>query len=136
MSESNVKPTENKQRQIHVRCTDEEYLILKNKAKEAGCRNISEYVRNRTLNDGGVILDAKTLVKELNVIGASVGRVGNNINQVVKAINANEKAGNAIKDSHLAELNAFYKEYMMYLKRINKSFKTILKLFRKKQLNY
>lgn len=97
----NKKSDENKVTYIKFRCTVEEKNIIKNKTIEAGYNKVSEFIRDRTIYDSVIILESKALNINLNKIGQEVGKIGNNINQIAKVVNANEKAGNPMNEDLL-----------------------------------
>jgi hypothetical protein len=74
-------------KKIDARFTLEEYQLVLEMEKELGVSK-TELVRMRLLNEAGhIVVNAKELLKTLDAIGAEMGRIGNNINQLAKHAN-------------------------------------------------
>lgn len=72
---------------IDVRFTEEEYKLIVKMERTLGISK-TNLVRQRVLKNGdGIVINAKTLISELNQIGAELGRSGNNLNQLAHYAN-------------------------------------------------
>jgi len=72
---------------VDVRFTEDEYKLLTEMALTLGISK-THLVRSRVLHDGrGTVINAKQLIRELNRIGAELGRSGNNLNQLAHYAN-------------------------------------------------
>lgn len=72
---------------IDVRFTEEEYKLIVKMERTLGISK-TNLVRQRVLKNGdGIVINAKTLISELNQIGAELGRSGNNLNQLTHYAN-------------------------------------------------
>jgi hypothetical protein len=80
-------------RKIDVRFTQEEYEKIIALEKQLGISK-TELVRMRVLKDSGLlVVNARDLMKRLDVLGAELSRVGNNINQLARYANILNKRG-------------------------------------------
>ncbi len=77
--------------QVYVRAND--YLILESEALEAGYYSLSAYLRRRLTGKGTIIQRPTEVLEALDRIGAEIGRIGNNINQMTKLAHLMEKEG-------------------------------------------
>ena len=69
---------------LNIYLSDEEVEIINRKIEQSGIKNKSAYVR-KMLCDGAIINVDLSLVKEHNT---AISRIGNNINQITKQLNA------------------------------------------------
>lgn len=78
---------------LRVRCTEEERFAWLRKAR-AQERSLSDYARHLL---SGEPMQRRARPPEVDpVLLAAVGRAGNNLNQIARAINTDRKAGRAI----------------------------------------
>ncbi|HVA89571.1 MAG TPA: plasmid mobilization relaxosome protein MobC [Chloroflexota bacterium] len=93
-------------RQSLVRWTDEEFNALAAKADKAGLA-IAAFMRAAALGDAGPRAQRRPPAdhKALRQILGELGRVGNNLNQIARALNAGEQA-------RLPELKDALRAYM------------------------
>lgn len=85
-----VKTSNNKRIvMVRVRLTTAENTTLNGHAQNTGC-TVSDYIREKTLSIPPRIVkatpDRAALIKHLS----DLGRIGNNINQIAKALNSSE----------------------------------------------
>jgi Bacterial mobilisation protein (MobC) len=74
-------------KKIDTRFTEDEYKLVEDLEKALGVSK-TELVRMRLLNNADqVVINAKSLINALDAIGAEMGRIGNNINQLAKHAN-------------------------------------------------
>ena len=72
---------------ITARFTADEYKVIEEMEKTLGV-NKTEIVRSRLLqNSTAIMVNAKDLIRELELIGTELGRSGNNINQLAHYAN-------------------------------------------------
>lgn len=101
--------SERRQREavIKVRATDRELATIRSHAAKAG-QQVATYLRNRGLDGvgGGVPRrdSRRAIIATLSVLGGELGRIGNNLNQVARAMNAGQVARSQDLDSALADL--------------------------------
>jgi len=78
---------------ITARFTEDEYKVIEEMEKTLGV-NKTEIVRSRLLqNSTAIMVNAKDLIRELELIGTELGRSGNNINQLAHYANILELRG-------------------------------------------
>jgi len=94
-------------RQSLVRWTDEEFNALAAKADKAGLA-VAAFMRAAALGDAGPRAQRRPPAdhKALRQILGELGRVGNNLNQIARALNAGEQA-------HLPELKDTLRAYLV-----------------------
>ncbi|MFI5160473.1 MAG: plasmid mobilization protein [Sphingobacteriales bacterium] len=77
----------NRTRKIVVRFNEDEFKQVEEMEKTLGL-NKSELIRARVLeNSKGLVVNSKTLIAELAIVGAEMNRHGNNINQLARHAN-------------------------------------------------
>lgn len=80
-------------KKIDARFTEEEYLLIQDLEKTLGISK-TEIIRIRVLNrSANLVVDTKAMIGQLDTVGAELGRVGNNINQLAKYANTLNKRG-------------------------------------------
>lgn len=126
MSESKKKDI-NKRTYFQFRCTVAEKYLLKQKAREAGYKEISDYVRDRTLRDTEIVIAANGFMETLGITNAEVGKIGVNMNQVVKAINTTIKSDGEIQDENAKKLSVLVMEYNSIMQELGKQLKNLLR---------
>lgn len=93
MSKGEPRPRVVRELVLRVRCTEEERAAWLRKAR-AQERSLSDYARH--------ILSAEPIHRRARppevdpILLAAVGRAGNNLNQIARAMNTDRKAGRAI----------------------------------------
>jgi hypothetical protein len=98
-------------KKIDVRFTEDEYELVLAMEKELGISK-TELVRIRILNDAKkVVVNSKELIMQLDAVGAEMGRVGNNINQLAKHANVLNLKG-ALNASVAARFNELMDTYI------------------------
>jgi hypothetical protein len=109
-------------KKIDVRFTEEEYEEVIALEVELGISK-TELVRMRVLQDAGkIVINSKELLKHLDSIGAEMGRVGNNINQLAKHANTMKLQG-ALPPSVATKFNDLLEAYI----RVQQSLETALR---------
>jgi mobilization protein NikA len=109
-------------KKIDVRFTEDEYEDVVALEVELGISK-TELVRMRVLQDAGkIVINSKELLKHLDSIGAEMGRVGNNINQLAKHANTMRLQG-ALPPSVATKFNDLLEAYI----RVQQSLETALR---------
>lgn len=113
--------------QLKFNINDEEYRHLMNAFSSSGVKKMSEYLRNRLIETKGLYLhDPKAILKTLDDLGESVGRIGNNINQLAKYANVltlKEKEDFEV----IAEMNTLLKQYSLERKEMTLAIRALLR---------
>lgn len=121
------KEIKNKTKGFYFRCTEEELSNIKKAAQTAGFTKISDFVRERTMNDSRIVLDATNFIECLINWHKEAGRVGNNLNQIAKAINADVKGKGYIQDENAKAMVACMGEYAAMNQDIDYNLKKLLR---------
>ena len=80
-------------KKVDVRFTEEEYLLILALEKSLGVSK-TEIIRMRVLNrSSAMVINAKAMIDQLDLIGVELGRTGNNINQLARYANTLQKRG-------------------------------------------
>ncbi|PJI85961.1 mobilization protein MobC [Yoonia maricola] len=93
MSKSKLEPRSVRELVLRVRCSEEERAAWLSKAR-AQERSLSDYARH--------VLSAEPMQRRARppaidpVLLAAIGRAGNNLNQIARAMNADRKSGRPI----------------------------------------
>ena len=80
----------NRKRPIVLRCpvTEQERDLIQEKMKQIPTKNFAAYARKMLIDGYVIVVD----YSELNAVTAEIGKIGANINQIAKRVNA---TGNA-----------------------------------------
>lgn len=90
----------------------------------------ADIVRIRVLrNSTKMLLNVKDLMKQLDLIGAELGRSGNNINQLARHANVLNKRG-ILGREITTEFNSLFTEYVKVQQELEKLFRQILRLMK------
>lgn len=80
-------------KKVDVRFTEEEYLLILGLEKSLGISK-TELIRMRVLDrSSAIVINAKAMIDQLDLVGAELGRTGNNINQLARYANTLHKRG-------------------------------------------
>ena len=117
-------------KKIDVRFTEEEYQIIINLESALGISK-TELLRRRTLVDGAAtVVNARELIKNLDVIFAEMGRIGNNINQLAKHANTLKLQGRV--SPMIAELfNNYFQQYLQIQHQLEITLRKVIRLIGK-----
>lgn len=77
----------NRTKTIAVRFTNEEYNLVREKMKLLNSNNMSAYTRKMLID--GLIIEVND--KAFDDVAMQISRIGNNINQVVRRINKDDR---------------------------------------------
>lgn len=114
---------------IKARLTEEEFkqvLIIEN---TLGITRM-DLIRTRVLyNSSKVLVNAGELLKQLDAIGAEMGRAGNNINQLARHTNVLNNQG-LLTESVTREFNELFKSYIANQHEMEKTIREIIRLMK------
>lgn len=111
---------------INVRFTVDEYSEVTELEKELGISK-TELIRVRILSDAKkTVINARTLIKYLDSVGAEMGRIGNNINQLAKHANTLNLQG-ATDPVIIEQFNQLFKEYIHSQQQLEVSLRKIIR---------
>ena len=80
-------------KKVDVRFTEEEYQLILALEMSLGVSK-TEIIRMRLLNrSSAMVINAKAMFDQLDLVGAELGRTGNNINQLARYANTLHKRG-------------------------------------------
>jgi hypothetical protein len=113
---------EKKNSVIRFRCTSSERKKIESMAKPYG--SISKFLLSTVLTDKKVIIEPKTFLKGMDELTISINRVGNNINQIAKYLNATKDINNF---TLLNELLNVYSEFNAILNKVDVKIENIYK---------
>ncbi|MGY3212446.1 plasmid mobilization protein [Mucilaginibacter sp. HD30] len=114
-------------RKIDARFTEEEYLKITGLEQALGLSK-TELIRVRLLNDADrIVVNSRELIRQLDGIGAEMGRAGNNINQLARHTNALNLAGN-IPPVVAEKFNYLMTDYVKMQRLLENSLRKIIQL--------
>lgn len=114
---------------IRARLTEDEFKQIQALETSLGITRM-ELIRTRVLQHSNkVLVNATDLLNQLNILGAELGRSGNNINQLAKHANVLNKQG-AMNDSILAEFNILFRYYITTQQNIEVVMRHIIRLMK------
>jgi hypothetical protein len=118
-----------KERFIRARFTEEEYKILLALEKELGM-NHTELIRHRLLgSQHKQLVNAREVLNRLDLMGAELGRAGNNINQLARHANVLNNRG-LLNETVVRDFNQLFREYSRVRNDTEKSLRQIIRLIR------
>lgn len=98
-------------KKIDARFTEEEFNSIVTLEKVLGIRR-TELIRMRVLKDSAqLVINARDLMQCLDAVGADMGRVGNNINQLSRYAHTLNKRG-ALSPQIIERFNLLFREYI------------------------
>jgi len=116
-----------KERFIRARLTEDEYNKLITLEKELGM-NHTDLIRYRLLgSQHKQLVNAREVLTRLDIMGAELGRAGNNINQLARHANILNKRGR-LDEMVVKEFNLLLREYARIRNDTEKSLRHIIRL--------
>lgn len=116
-------------RRFELRLSEQELKQFLELEKSLGISR-SDIVRIRVLkNATNMLVNAKELMKKLDVTGAELGRSGNNINQLARHANILHKQG-LLSQSIATEFNSLLGEYITIQQELEKVIRQIIRLMK------
>lgn len=113
-------------KKIGARFTQEEYDTILALEKQLGICE-TDLVRMRLLNDASkYVVNAKDFIITIDGLGAEMGRVGNNINQLAKHANILKKVG-AIHPTVIIRFNELFEQYLAILQAVETTLRKIIR---------
>ena len=111
---------------IDVRFTEEEYKLILAMELALGISR-TKLIRSRLLHNGAkVVINAKDVIRELNEIGAELGRSGNNLNQLAHYANIlNQK--NILSPVVVERFNLLLESYLKSRTELDSSLRKIIR---------
>ena len=107
-----------KDRNLHFRCTEKEYEMIKAKAEK------SNVTMSRFLIDSALKIDElpdiKLITSEIENMNLQISRIGNNINQVAHVVNTYDVARKKDLDAIRNEMDFLVAEYDKFLRSVSK----------------
>ena len=111
---------------INVRFTEEEYKEVLALEKELGISK-TDLVRMRILSDAKkTVINAKELICHLDKVGAELGRVGNNINQLAKHANVLKLKGD-LNPGIISKFNELFDDHIKVQQLLEISLRKIIR---------
>lgn len=130
---NNIQPSDKgsvlKIRRFELRLSEQELKQLMELEKSLGISR-ADIVRIRVLkNATKMLVNAKDLMKQLDDIGAELGRSGNNINQLARHANILHKQG-MLSQSVSAEFNSLLGKYIGVQQELEKCIRQVIRLMK------
>ncbi|WP_276348954.1 plasmid mobilization relaxosome protein MobC [Daejeonella sp. JGW-45] len=114
---------------IKARLTEDEFNQILIIEKGLGITRM-ELIRTRVLyNSNKVLVDAGELLKQLDAIGAEMGRGGNNINQLARHANILNNEG-LLTESVAREFNELFRSYINIQRELEKGIRQVIRLMK------
>lgn len=102
-------------RQIHIKLSENELRMIRNRMEQMGFKNLSAYVRKMAINGYYIQVDFKELLDVIRLLKFD----SNNINQIAKVVNTysavNSKVISDMKTEHERVLKKVEKCFDKYL---------------------
>jgi hypothetical protein len=111
---------------INVRFTEDEYREIAELEKELAISK-TDLIRMRILSNAKkTIINSKELIKYLDMAGAEMGRIGNNINQLAKHANTLKLQG-ALNPTIITQFNRLFEDYISVQQRFEAALRKIIR---------
>lgn len=115
---------EKRKHRIEIKCLEEEKEQIYSMAKLLGI-TVTDYIVNKAL-DRGILINRLEIVGEVHKIGTEISRCGNNINQIAKHINSQNKLGIST-DSWKEDYNKLLEDYIKTHSELRTTFRSLLR---------
>jgi hypothetical protein len=113
-------------KKIGARFTQDEYDLIQALEKQLGLSE-TDLVRMRLLNDSEKqIVNARDFIIAIDQVGAEIGRVGNNINQLAKHANTLKLMG-ALHPSVIIRFNELFDQYLVIQRSLETTLRKIIR---------
>lgn len=112
-------------RKIDVRFTEEEFALVLKMEKTLGLKR-TDLIRTRVLQSSQVIVNARELIVQLDQLGAELGRIGNNINQLARYANILNKRA-LLSVQIIARYNKLLEEYIRIQQQLEITLRKIIR---------
>jgi hypothetical protein len=118
---------EKRNKKIDARFTPSEYELVLAMEKTLGISK-TELVRMRLLNGSErMLLNTRELISQMDALGAEIGRIGNNINQLARHANIMKLQGEV--PAYVAEkFNELFERYLDSQQRLEVVFRKVIRL--------
>lgn len=111
---------------INVRFTEEEYKEVAELEKELGVTK-TDLIRMRILSDAKkTVINSKELICHLDKVGAELGRIGNNVNQLAKHANVLRLKG-SLNPGIILKFNELIEDYIKVQQLLEISLRKIIR---------
>ena len=111
---------------INVRFTEDEYKDVAALEKQLGITK-TDLIRIRVLSDSkNTVINAKELIHHLDKVGAELGKVGNNINQLAKHANILKLQG-GLNQRVVTEFDTLFADYIKVQQLLEISLRKIIR---------
>lgn len=118
-----------KKKTIQIRVSEDEFLIIKEKAKNADL-NISEFLRTKAIRADGAAFNPANLIKHFFNYTGAVNKVGVNINQATNYLNHLKKEGKG-SEKELVEFNELFHKLVLLMTDLSSIMRKDLKKLRR-----
>ena len=112
-------------RKIDVRFTEEEFALVLEMEMTLGLKR-TDLIRMRILQSSKVIINARELIVQLDQLGAELGRIGNNINQLARYANILNKRA-LLSVQIIARYNKLLEEYIRIQQQLEITLRKIIR---------
>lgn len=111
---------------INVRFSEEEMILVDKLEKTLGISR-TDLIRMRLLDEAGtVVVNAVELIKHLDLTGAELARIGNNINQMARHANTLKLKGD-LPPEIAGEFNGLFEDYIVVLRNVEIALRKIIR---------
>lgn len=111
---------------INVRFTEDEYLEVTDLEKALGVSK-TDLIRMRILSDAkGTVINSREITQHLDNVGAEIGRIGNNINQLARHANTLQLRG-ALHPVVVDQFNRLFEDYICVYEKFEVSLRKIIR---------
>lgn len=111
---------------INVRFTEDEYKDVSELEKQLGITK-TDLIRMRILSDAKkTVINSKELVYHLDKVGAELGRIGNNVNQLAKHANILNLQG-GLNPGIISKFNELFGDYIKVQQLLEISLRKIIR---------
>ncbi|PAW95754.1 plasmid mobilization relaxosome protein MobC [Mucilaginibacter sp. MD40] len=111
---------------INVRFTEGEFREVTALEKELGVSK-TELIRMRVLSNAKkAVINARELIKNMDGVGAEMGRIGNNINQLAKHANTLKLKGQ-LSPQVIQNFNDLFEEYIQIQQSLEAALRKIIR---------
>jgi Bacterial mobilisation protein (MobC). len=121
-------PSDNRTRRFEMRLTEAEHARLSKMERTLGM-NRADIVRHRVFGRTAQVADARILMKQLDGLGAELGRAGNNVNQLARHANTLNRLG-SLTPAALAGIDGALGNYAEVQRQIERQLRRLIRMMK------
>lgn len=123
-----LPPNELKTRKLQMHVTEQEFLNIQGLYQISGKKSMSDFIREFVTSEKKkkMMINQIDLIRNLDLIGTEIGRIGNNINQIAKYANIQLKSGKTDTKT-MERFNVQMELFLQEKRELAKAYRTLVR---------